>query len=103
MDARATIGQNDLELTRDWYAQAMSLVAFLYDKYDLTMLGKILSKVKDGKNFEDAFTTATGMTMNEYELAWRKWMGLTELPPTFAPTPTDEPFPPTPTYEPTAS
>lgn len=91
------------ERVRDWYAQAASMVNFLYDKYGLEILGKIVSKVKDGKSFEVAFTEATGMTMDQYELAWLKWMGVDAIPATFAPTPTDLPFPPTPTYEPTTA
>ncbi|MFQ3535378.1 MAG: hypothetical protein SNJ58_05835 [Aggregatilineales bacterium] len=100
MDARTIIGRNDLPRVRDWYAQAASLVAFLYERWGLESLGAIIRLVKDGKTFETAMTRVTGLSMDEYEIAWRAWLGLREIPPTFAPTPTLLFFP-TPTYEPT--
>jgi hypothetical protein len=100
MDARTIIGRNDLPRVRDWYAQAASLVAFLYERWGLESLGAIIRSVNDGKTFETAMTSVTGLSMDEYEIAWRAWLGLREIPPTFAPTPTLFFFP-SPTYEPT--
>jgi hypothetical protein len=100
MDARTIIGRNDLPRVRDWYAQAASLVAFLYERWGLESLGAIIRSVNDGKTFETAMTSVTGLSMDEYEIAWREWLGLREIPPTFAPTPTLFFFP-SPTYEPT--
>jgi hypothetical protein len=100
MDARTIIGRNDLPRVRDWYAQAASLVAFLYERWGLESLGAIIRSVNDGKTFETALTRVTGLSMDEYEIAWRAWLGLREIPPTFAPTPTLFFFP-SPTYEPT--
>ncbi len=100
MDARTIIGRNDLPRVRDWYAQAASLVAFLYERWGIESLGAIIRLVNEGKTFETALETVTGMSMTDYEIAWRNWLGLREIPPTFVPTPTLFFFP-TPTYEPT--
>ncbi len=99
MDARTIIGRNDLPRVRDWYAQAASLVAFLYERWGLESLGAIIRLVNDGKTFETALRAVTGLSLDEYEIAWREWLGLREIPPTFAPTPTLFFFP-TPTHEP---
>lgn len=100
MDARTIIGRNDLPRVRDWYAQAASLVAFLYERWGVESLGAIIRLVNEGKPFETAMETVTKLSMTDYEIAWRNWLGLREIPPTFAPTPTLFFFP-TPTYEPT--
>ncbi|MCS6871072.1 MAG: hypothetical protein RML95_11285 [Anaerolineae bacterium] len=100
MDARTVIGRNDLPRVRDWYAQAASLVTFLYERWGLESLGAIIRQVKEGKTFETAMEAVTGLSMDEYEIAWRRWLGLYDIPPTFVPTPTLSFFP-TPTHEPT--
>lgn len=100
MDARTIIGRNDLPRVRDWYAQAASLVAFLYQRWGLESLGAIIRLVKEGKTFEAALRSVTGLSLDAYEIAWREWLGLREIPPTFVPTPTLFFFP-TPTHEPT--
>jgi hypothetical protein len=100
MEARATIGGNELGATRDWYAQAASLVTYLYETWGKESLGEIITLINDGADFETAMETVTGLTMDEYELGWRAWLGLSEPPPTLVPEPTIF-FPPTPTHEPT--
>lgn len=99
MDARTIIGRNDLPRVRDWYAQAASLVAFLYERWGVESLGAIIRLVNESKTFEAALQQVTGLSMDEYEIAWRQWLGLRTIPPTFAPTPTLFFFP-TPTHEP---
>jgi hypothetical protein len=100
MEGRLTVGRDDTDLVNSWYDQATSLVAFLYDEYGPTILGAIISRIKDGMTFEEALLDATGLTLDAYELGWRKWLGLEAIPPTFAPTATFE-MRPTPTYAPT--
>ncbi len=100
LDASAVEGRDSALLVARWYAQAASLVAFLYDRWGLDSLGKIVEQVKAGSRFEDALTGYTGLSMDDFELAWRAWLGATEPPPTIFPTPTFMPFPPTPTSEP---
>ncbi|MCC7449784.1 MAG: hypothetical protein IT324_20355 [Anaerolineae bacterium] len=102
MEARDTIGQDDLQLTADWYAQSAALITYLYERYGLDSLGKIVSQVKDGKLFEDAFKAATGVTLDEFELGWRDWLGAAGPVATIPPTPVLS-FPPSPTYEPTST
>ena len=100
MEAQATITQDRLERVSDWYATSTSLVAFLYERFGTEVLGKIVDGMADGDNFEEAFTAATGWTLDEYELEWRTWLGLTDPPPTLLPEPTLAMFP-SPTFVPT--
>lgn len=100
MEAQATITQDQLSRVSDWYATATSLVAFLYERFGTEVLGKIVDEMSDGKTFEEAFTASTGWTLDEYEIEWRTWLGLTEPPPTLLPEPTLQMFP-SPTFVPT--
>jgi hypothetical protein len=89
---------DDKQVIEDWYRQAGSLVGYLYQEKGLEILGAILDKVNDGAKFEDAFQEATGWTLTEFEVQWRKWAGLKALKEEdFQPTPTLEmpEFPPT--------
>lgn len=103
INARGTITRNQHAVVTEWYAQATSLVAFLYDRFGTDILGKIITRINNGMGFEKAFTDATGLTMDEFELAWRDWLGATGVMATIAPTMTFPPFPPTPTYPPKKS
>ncbi len=87
---------------RDWYAEATSLVAFLYDKYGLEILGKIVDYMNAGHSLPDAIKYATGLSMTDYEIQWRAWVGAPELSANdLKPTATIAySFPPTPTTEP---
>jgi hypothetical protein len=95
--------RDDSDFVADWYAQSASLVAFLYERWGTESLGEIVSMVKEGQRFERALQTVTGLTLEEYELAWREWLGATIAPPTLVPTMTFPAFLPSPTYEPTPS
>jgi hypothetical protein len=84
----------------DWYNEATSLVAFLYDRFGLEIYGRLTTRMKGGDTFEKALKAETGWSLIEYEGEWRKWIGarpLTEAE--LQPTPTIElpMFPPTPT------
>lgn len=100
LDARDTITRNQSPRVRDWYATATSVVRFLYEGWGNESLGKIIERVIQGEDFERALKNVTGLTLPEFEIEWRQWLGVMEIPPTFAPTPTVA-FPPTPTYPPT--
>lgn len=101
MDQTVVQDRNSSLRVARWYSQSASLVAFLFDRWGLDSLGKIVNRVKAGQKFELALQEVTGLTFDEYELAWRAWLGATTPLPTFFPSPTFVPFPPTPTYEPT--
>jgi hypothetical protein len=101
MESRTTITYDEASRVSDWYATATSLVTFLYERFEPSILGKIVDRVAEGKTFEEAFTEATNWTLVEYEIEWRKWLGLSELPPTLIPTETLPAFFPTPTFAPT--
>jgi hypothetical protein len=84
----------------DWYNQATSLVAFLYDQFGLEIYGKLANRIKGGDSFEEALKHETDWNLIEYEVAWRKWVGALPLSEAeLAPTPTIElpMFPATPT------
>jgi hypothetical protein len=103
-DQSAFEGRDSSRRTAEWYAQSASLVYFLYENWGANSLGNIVEAVRTGTRFEDAFEAQTGLSMDDYELAWREWLGgsttLAPLP-TIFPTMTLMPFPPTPTHEPT--
>jgi hypothetical protein len=87
------IPPSDLVKIRDWYAQATALVAYLYQKWGVRSLGKIVNFVNDGDTFEVAWKKVTGLTLEEYETEWRKWLGATKPLPTLLPTATMVPLP----------
>lgn len=101
LDAQTTITYDQLERVGDWYAVATSLVYFLYERFGTEVLGKIIDGMAEDKTFEEAFEAATGWTLDEYELEWRKWLGVTVPLPTLAPTETLPAFRPSPTFAPT--
>ncbi|HRE46216.1 MAG TPA: peptidase MA family metallohydrolase [Aggregatilineales bacterium] len=102
LDRVAIQGRDSSLKTANWYAQSASLVAFLYEQWGADSLGKIIERVRTGEKFTKALADHTGLTLEEFELAWREWLGVTTPPPTLQVTPTlNIIFPPTPTYEPT--
>jgi plasmid stabilization system protein ParE len=99
MGAPGDITSGDIEEIRNWYAQAASLVAFLYERWGQDSLGKIITKVNAGKRFYEVLEEHTGLTLYEYEAQWRQWLGaakLAPIPTVVEVTPTVDPFPPTP-------
>jgi hypothetical protein len=100
MEREAVSSRDSSSRTADWYAQSTSMVAFLYEQWGLESLGAIVKRVQDGVRFDTAMQRHTGLTMEQFEQAWRDWVGSEEEIPTLLPTWTLV-FPPTPTYEPT--
>lgn len=94
------LGMDDPRRVSEWYAEAGSLVAFLFERWGDSSLGAIVNRIRDGKSFNQALEAHTGLTPDEFELAWREWLGASSPPPTLFPTPTLF-FPPTPTFAPT--
>jgi hypothetical protein len=64
----------NIEQVKDWYAQAASLVTFLYVYWDRKSLGKIVSKVNAGKDFYTALKEVTGLTLSQFEAKWLQWV-----------------------------
>lgn len=77
---------NDDARVYDWYAEATSLVAYLFRKWGTASLGKIVNEMLDGSSFAAAFEDVTGLNLDQYEVKWRLWLGAAELP-TATPTP----------------
>lgn len=102
LDRVAVEERNNSRKTAEWYAQAASLVSYLYEGWGEDSLGKILEQVREGKKFYTALEAHVGVSLENFELGWREWLGAFDPPPTIVPTPTlSIIFPPTPTYEPT--
>ena len=93
MGSVAYISANNVGKIRDWYAQSAALVAYLYQKWGVESLGELINFVNDGDTFEVAWKKVTGLTLEEYEAEWRKWLGATKPMPTLLPTPTIVPLP----------
>lgn len=64
----------NIEQVKDWYAQAASLVTFLYVYWGQKSLGKIITKVNARKSFFVALQEVTGLTLDQYESKWRQWL-----------------------------
>ncbi|MBX3062111.1 MAG: hypothetical protein KF726_03995 [Anaerolineae bacterium] len=101
LEGQTSITRDEFNAVSDWYATATSLIYFLYEQFTPAILGKILDGVAADKSFEQAFEDATGWTLEQYELKWRAWLGITAPPPTFVPTETMPAFFATPTFVPT--
>lgn len=72
------------------YAQALSAVTYLIETYQTDGLAALLAAYKAGRPTEDAFLTALGVTLGEFEAGWAVWLG---LPPGQYVTPTPWPMP----------
>jgi hypothetical protein len=60
------------------YAFAWSRVEFLYllgrSLNDYRLLPKLIKAIKNGKTDEEALKLAAGMTIAEFDQAWRAWL-----------------------------
>jgi hypothetical protein len=82
------IPPDNSDMIADWYAQATSLVYYLYKEWGTDSLGKLITQVNNGASFSNAWKKVTGLTLDEYEMQWRKWVGATKALPALRPTPT---------------
>ena len=98
MDFDPALYSSNNDQVNNWYAQATSIVNYLYDQDGLDSLGKIVTQVNQGIAFPAAFQSVTGKSIDEFERGWRVWLGDTVIQPTTVPSPTPY-FPPTPTYD----
>jgi hypothetical protein len=78
LDNFGAIARGTSETVANWYSEATSLVTFLYDRYGVGSVGSIVEKLKAGQDFEQALQETTGVTLREFEQAWREWLGLYE-------------------------
>jgi hypothetical protein len=88
MGLLSQIPPDNVEMIADWYAQATSMVNYLYKEWGAESLGKLVSFINNGGSFNDAWKKVTGLTMDEFELKWRKSLGAPKALPTLRPTPT---------------
>jgi Peptidase MA superfamily len=59
---------------REWYAQATSMVTFLFERWGAESLGKIMNQLEDFVPFYEALEAVTGLRIEEYEYQWRLWL-----------------------------
>lgn len=79
MGSTLFINPNDSDRVLDWYAEAASLVAFMFGRWRTTSLGKIVTDLSKGQMFETALKDVTGLTLDQYETQWRAWVGAPAL------------------------
>ncbi len=65
--------KNALQVAQ-WYAQATSLVAFLYERWGVESLGKLMNEVYNYIPFELALDDVTGLRIEQFEYEWRLWL-----------------------------
>jgi hypothetical protein len=82
------IPPDNLDMIADWYAQSTSMVYYLYKQWGTESLGKLINHLIYGDTFNNAWKKVTGLTLDEFEVRWRKWVGATGPMPTLRPTPT---------------
>jgi hypothetical protein len=88
------IFSNDPELASLSYAQSLSLVEFLIDRYGQEQMLQLLGEFREGMPEDEALMAVYGMDRDGLEAAWREWVGA-------APMQSGEPSGTTPTPFPT--
>lgn len=88
MGLLSQIPPDNLDMIADWYAQATSMVYYFYKQWGTESLGKLIVAVNSGDTFSGAWKKVTGLTLEQYEAQWRKWVGATGPLPTLRPTAT---------------
>lgn len=69
------------------YAESLSAVTFLFERWGEEGVGRLLSAYKAGHNTDKALNEALGLDFEEFQLAWWQWLGgLPDMYPTRAPT-----------------
>lgn len=69
------IFSNDPELASLSYAQSLSLVEFLIDRYGQEQMLQLLGEFKEGMPEDGALMAVYGMDRDGLEAAWREWVG----------------------------
>lgn len=78
------------------YSESLSAVTYMVETYGEEGLANLLSIYKSGIGGDEAFLTAFGVDMTEFELGWAAWLGIPEgmyIIPTAWPMPTFRPSP----------
>jgi hypothetical protein len=57
------------------YAESLSAVTFLFERWGTEGMSTLLSAFKNGSNTDEAIALATGLTFEEFQLAWWEWLG----------------------------
>ncbi len=86
-------GQPDQVL--QFYGQGWSAMSFLIDEFGVDALQTFLAAIKAGRGTDSALRQAVGMSLDEFDNAWRASIGARPLPGA-APPPPDQARPPQP-------
>jgi len=83
----------DDERITQLYAESLSAVVFLFDQWGEEGVAALLASYQAGNNTDEALLAATGLTFEEFQEDWWKWLGGR---PGGYPTRMPTPVPPTP-------
>ncbi len=86
---------------RDGYQLGATVFDYLVETYGLDAHRQVWELIGRNVPSLEAIERVTGLTIDQFEMDWRRWMGVDGLPPTLMPSPTPvfDPFSfPTPTY-----
>lgn len=101
MDLNVDISFNrDSEEVRLAYAESMSAVTFIFERFGEIAIRKLIEAFREGIDTRDAIHRALGLSWEEFEAEWITWMGVPATP-NPSPQPT-QPLKP-PTYPPPSS
>lgn len=73
---------------RDGYQLGATVFDYLVETYGLDAHRQVWELVGQNVPSLEAVERVTGLTIEQFELDWRRWMGVDSPPPTVAPTPT---------------
>ncbi len=98
----ATSGEN----FRDGYWIGTTVWDYLVETYGLDAHRRLWELISQNVPRNEAIEQVTGVSIEQFEMDWRTWIGVTSLPPTLIPSPTPlfDPFSfPTPTFPPSGA
>jgi hypothetical protein len=79
------------------YYLGLAFFRWMDEKWGITMHRRLMDLIGQDVPLVEALQTATGLTPEEIESAWRVWLGASPIAPTLFPTWTPPPFFPSPT------
>lgn len=71
---------HDREEVRLAYDQSLSTVLFIYDRWEIEGLQKLIESLRNGAGISQALIESFGLTFEEFEAEWRTWLGVPTTP-----------------------
>lgn len=100
IDLPMAIRDRSIQVTNLAYAEGATVFEFIRDTWGQDSIAEFLTSFRQTTSVDDVTRDIYGLSMAEFELAWRAWLGYpVESVPELVATPTLRPFTfPTPTY-----